>query len=222
LPTGSEGRAGDQAAKATGKTRRTLEKAEKVMQAAQADPERFGDLAKRLDEEGASVDPLYREMLKRQKPPEPEPPPPVTDDGVVRAPEYQVEAPAPSTLPPAKPHADGPYSAGECDRLRARVAELNDDKRLLEIKITALESEAESRSVKEPLSIKQQFAALIELLVKEDPDAVQEHLYVFQRDLNEAHKARGKKRNAEQQELHDVLMDVAADVAGAVNGKRRK
>lgn len=60
LPTGSKGRAGDKAAEATGKKRRTLEKAEAVMKAAEAEPECFGDLAKRLDEEGASVDPIPR------------------------------------------------------------------------------------------------------------------------------------------------------------------
>ena len=112
-----------------------------MIKAAEADPEHFGDLAKRLDEEGAHVDPIYREMRQRQKPPEPEPPvaPPPTDDGVVRAQEDQVEAPAPG--PALRPHADGPYSAGECDRLRARVDELGGERRMLELKVTALENE---------------------------------------------------------------------------------
>jgi ParB-like chromosome segregation protein Spo0J len=47
----------------------------------------------------------------------------------------------PSAPPPPKPQAAGPYSAGECDRLRVRVDELGDEKRLLEIKIAGLESE---------------------------------------------------------------------------------
>jgi hypothetical protein len=38
---------------------------------------------------------------------------------------------------------DGPYSKGEHDRLRARVEEVNNEKRALEIKIGALESEVD-------------------------------------------------------------------------------
>ena len=37
--------------------------------------------------------------------------------------------------------AAGPYSSDECDRLRGRVDELNEEKRLLEIKVVALKNE---------------------------------------------------------------------------------
>jgi N6-adenosine-specific RNA methylase IME4/ParB-like chromosome segregation protein Spo0J len=59
--------ASDKAAKATGKKRRTLEKAEKVIEAAEQEPERFGDLAEQLKEEGVKVDAVHREMRQRQE-----------------------------------------------------------------------------------------------------------------------------------------------------------
>ena len=49
LPTSSQGRAADKAAKATGMARRTLEKAEAIVTAAEADPERFGKLLDDMD-----------------------------------------------------------------------------------------------------------------------------------------------------------------------------
>ena len=44
LPTATKGRAADKAAKATGMARRTLEKAEAIVDAAQAEPEKFSKL----------------------------------------------------------------------------------------------------------------------------------------------------------------------------------
>jgi ParB-like chromosome segregation protein Spo0J len=66
LPEASKGRAGDKAAKATGRKRRTLEKAEAVIVAAEIDSKRFGDLAERIDEDNARVDVIHRELKQRQ------------------------------------------------------------------------------------------------------------------------------------------------------------
>jgi ParB-like chromosome segregation protein Spo0J len=66
LPTGSQGRAADKAAKATGKKRRTLEKAEQIVSAAEQNPERFADLAERLNEDDVRVDAVFREMKQRR------------------------------------------------------------------------------------------------------------------------------------------------------------
>jgi 16S rRNA G966 N2-methylase RsmD len=57
----AKGRAADRAAKATGKARRTLEKAEAVVDAAETDPERFGKLLADMDRTGR-VDGIYRRM----------------------------------------------------------------------------------------------------------------------------------------------------------------
>ena len=60
-------RATDKAAKATGKKRRTLEKAEAVVAAAEEKPELFGDLAERLKDDDVKVDAVHREMKQRQE-----------------------------------------------------------------------------------------------------------------------------------------------------------
>jgi hypothetical protein len=52
LPTSSKGRAADKAAKATGMARRTLEKAEAIVDAAEAEPEKFGKLLADMDRTG--------------------------------------------------------------------------------------------------------------------------------------------------------------------------
>jgi N6-adenosine-specific RNA methylase IME4 len=52
LPEASKGEAADKAAKATGMARRTLEKAEAIVDAAEADPERFGKLLADMDRTG--------------------------------------------------------------------------------------------------------------------------------------------------------------------------
>ncbi len=43
------------------------EKEKDIRDAAKADPDRFGDLAAKLDEKGAKVDPIHRELKKREK-----------------------------------------------------------------------------------------------------------------------------------------------------------
>ena len=44
-----------------------MEKAEAVITAAEAEPERYSDLAQRLDEDGARVEAIHREMRQRQE-----------------------------------------------------------------------------------------------------------------------------------------------------------
>jgi N6-adenosine-specific RNA methylase IME4/ParB-like chromosome segregation protein Spo0J len=66
LPKGFSGRAADKAAKAAGKKRRSLEKAEAVVKAAEADPKRYADLVERLDEDGARVNVVHQEFKRRQ------------------------------------------------------------------------------------------------------------------------------------------------------------
>jgi N6-adenosine-specific RNA methylase IME4/ParB-like chromosome segregation protein Spo0J len=60
-------RATDKAAKATGKKRRTLQKAEAVVAAAEEKPELFGDLAERLKDNDVKVAAVHREMKQRQE-----------------------------------------------------------------------------------------------------------------------------------------------------------
>jgi N6-adenosine-specific RNA methylase IME4 len=59
--------ASDKAAKATGKGRTALEQAEAIVVAAEKDPVRYGDLAKRLDEPDVKVNTVHREMRQRQE-----------------------------------------------------------------------------------------------------------------------------------------------------------
>jgi N6-adenosine-specific RNA methylase IME4 len=65
LPTSSKGRAGDKAAKAVGMSRRTLEKAEAVVVAAEANPEKFGHLMEELDRPHG-VDGAYYKLKRMQ------------------------------------------------------------------------------------------------------------------------------------------------------------
>ena len=57
------GRAADKAAKATGMARRTLEKAEAIVDAAEAEPAKFGPLLEQMDRSG-KVDGAYRKLLE--------------------------------------------------------------------------------------------------------------------------------------------------------------
>jgi ParB family chromosome partitioning protein len=57
------GRAADRAAKATGMARRTLEKAEAVVDAAEAEPDKYGKLVEDMDRTG-KVDGAYRKLLE--------------------------------------------------------------------------------------------------------------------------------------------------------------
>jgi N6-adenosine-specific RNA methylase IME4 len=52
LPEASKGNAADKAAKATGMARRTLEKAEAIVDAAEAEPQKFGKLLEQMDRTG--------------------------------------------------------------------------------------------------------------------------------------------------------------------------
>jgi ParB family chromosome partitioning protein len=61
LPEASKGNAADKAAKATGMTRHTLEKAEAIIDAAEAAPEKFGRLLADMDRTGR-VNGVYRQL----------------------------------------------------------------------------------------------------------------------------------------------------------------
>jgi N6-adenosine-specific RNA methylase IME4 len=63
LPTSSNGRAADNAAKATGISRRTLEKAEDVINAAEGDPKRFAPLVDEMDRTG-KVDWVHQKLRR--------------------------------------------------------------------------------------------------------------------------------------------------------------
>jgi ParB/RepB/Spo0J family partition protein len=67
LPTAVKGRAADKTARATGKKRRTLEKALAVVEAAEQNPQSFGDLAEQLKQDDVRVDAVHREMKQRQE-----------------------------------------------------------------------------------------------------------------------------------------------------------
>ena len=66
LPTLVKGRAADKAAKATGMARRTLEKAEAVVDAAEAEPEKFGKLLADMDRTGRANG-VYRRLKIAQQ-----------------------------------------------------------------------------------------------------------------------------------------------------------
>ena len=66
LPTPAKGRAADKAAKATGMARRTLEKAEAIVDAAEAEPERFGKLLDAMDRTGRANG-VYRRLRNIQQ-----------------------------------------------------------------------------------------------------------------------------------------------------------
>jgi N6-adenosine-specific RNA methylase IME4 len=78
LPEASNGRAADKAAKVAGRGRRTLEKAEAVVDAAAAEPERFGHLLTAMAKTGRVNSPYKRlkvarqaEQIRREPPPLP-------------------------------------------------------------------------------------------------------------------------------------------------------
>src|SRR5262249_40158356 len=61
LPEASKGNAADKAARATGMARRTLEKAEAIVDAAEAEPEKFGKLLADMDRTGRANG-VYRRL----------------------------------------------------------------------------------------------------------------------------------------------------------------
>jgi N6-adenosine-specific RNA methylase IME4 len=76
LPTSSMGRAADKAAAATGMARRTLEKAEAIVDAAEAEPEKYGKLLADMDRTNRAHGPYKRlRMLKQAEQIRAEPPP---------------------------------------------------------------------------------------------------------------------------------------------------
>lgn len=74
LPPSNGADTRDRVAEAVGMSGKTFEKAEAVVEAAEADPETFGDLPDVMDDK--SVDAAFKEMKKRQEPERPPPAPP--------------------------------------------------------------------------------------------------------------------------------------------------
>ena len=68
LPAVSGGDTRDKVAKALGVSGKTYEKAKKVVEAAESEPEKFEDIAQRMEESG-KVDPAYRELKSRKEAP---------------------------------------------------------------------------------------------------------------------------------------------------------
>jgi len=84
LPTATTGRAADKAAKATGMARRTLEKAEAIVDAAEAEPEKYGKLLDDMDRTG-QVNGVYRRLkIARQAEAIRAEPPPLPGNGPYR------------------------------------------------------------------------------------------------------------------------------------------
>jgi N6-adenosine-specific RNA methylase IME4 len=84
LPEASKGNAADKAAKATGMGRRTLEKAEAIVAAAEAEPERFGKLLEDMDRTGRVDGPHRRLKVIRQAEAIRAEPPPFPGNGPYR------------------------------------------------------------------------------------------------------------------------------------------
>jgi N6-adenosine-specific RNA methylase IME4/ParB-like chromosome segregation protein Spo0J len=78
------GRAADKAAKATGMARRTLEKAEAVVDAAEAEPEKFGRLLADMDRTGRVNAPFKRLRVAKQAEQIRAEPPPLPGNGLYR------------------------------------------------------------------------------------------------------------------------------------------
>src|SRR5215831_16586282 len=96
LPQASSGRAADKAAKATGMARRTLEKAEAVVDAAEAEPGRFGKLKEDMDRTGR-VNGVYRRLkIAKQAEAIRAEPPPLPGNGPYRV--IVVDSPWPTQV----------------------------------------------------------------------------------------------------------------------------
>jgi N6-adenosine-specific RNA methylase IME4 len=84
LPEASKGNAADKAARATGMARRTLEKAEAVVDAAEAEPEKFGKLLVDMDRTGRVNAPFKRLRVMQQAALIRAEPPPLPGNGPYR------------------------------------------------------------------------------------------------------------------------------------------
>jgi ParB/RepB/Spo0J family partition protein len=80
----SQGRALDKTAAAVGVSRPTLVKAKAVVEAAEAEPERFGNLVELMDDTGR-VDRAFRELKRARRDESPPPPPPCGEYSVIYA-----------------------------------------------------------------------------------------------------------------------------------------
>ena len=119
LPTSSKGRAADKAAKATGMARRTLKKAEAIVDAAEAEPERFGKLKADMDRTGR-VNGVYRRLkIAKQSEAIRAEPPPLPGNGPYRV--IVVDVPWPYEVRDEDPSKRGvrPYATMSLADIRA-------------------------------------------------------------------------------------------------------
>lgn len=84
LPTSENGRAADQAAEFTGFSRRTLDKADAIVKAAEAEPEKFGKLVEDMDRTGRVDGPFKRLKVMKQAEAIRKEPPPLPNKGPYR------------------------------------------------------------------------------------------------------------------------------------------
>jgi N6-adenosine-specific RNA methylase IME4 len=84
LPEASKGNAADKAAAATGMARRTLEKAQAIVDAAEAEPDKFGKLLEDMDRSGRVNGPYKRLKVIKQAAAIRAEPPPLPDKGPYR------------------------------------------------------------------------------------------------------------------------------------------
>jgi hypothetical protein len=95
----------DKVASALGVSGRTYEKAKQVVEAAEAEPAKFGDLPAKLDEQ--SVDAAHREMRRRREP-TPEPMPCTTSSARSPTPSARCSRASPPPMPAETPPVASP------------------------------------------------------------------------------------------------------------------
>jgi N6-adenosine-specific RNA methylase IME4 len=119
LPTSSMGHAADKAAKATGMARRTLEKAEAVVNAAEAEPAKFGRLLEDVDRTGRANGVYRRLKIAKQAEAIRAEPPPLPSNGPYRV--IVVDPPWPYEVRDEDPSRRGvrPYATMSIADIRA-------------------------------------------------------------------------------------------------------
>jgi hypothetical protein len=99
-------------------SRRTYEKIKQVAEAAEKEPERFGDLPAKMDEQ--SVDAAHKEMRRRQQVPSDDPPP-LPESEALEYPDPEEDDTEPSQFEDDLADDDEPDTrAPVCGRLRKR------------------------------------------------------------------------------------------------------
>jgi N6-adenosine-specific RNA methylase IME4/ParB-like chromosome segregation protein Spo0J len=119
LPEASKGNAADKAAKVTGMARRTLEKAEAIVAAAEAEPEKFGKLKEDMDRTGRVNGVFRRLKIAKQAEAIRAEPPPLPSNGPYRV--IVVDVPWPYEVRDEDPSRRGvrPYATMSIAEIRA-------------------------------------------------------------------------------------------------------